>query len=336
MLIYNILESEKEVIFMSLGMNIKKKRLERNMSQQELANALGYRTRSTIAKIESGENDVSQKKLIKFAAALGTTVDALLSGDHADTAVPAAPMPEGVKRNKNVVIILAGGESSGNRQNIPNQFVSVHNKPIVVYCMEAYQLHPAIDDIVVVCSKGWEDMIRAYANRFEISKLRRVVTGGESGVISLKNGVDALVRDSYKPEDIVIIQEATRPMINAETISKLLLAAMQNGSATICHSMDDYVQFDVSCTRPKYLNRSSIIALQSPEAHRMRLLTEVFLRCRQQRHPLTYSCFTMLLHDLGYNIYFIEGGINNIKIASDDDIAFFEALFKFPRGYTEP
>lgn len=308
-------------------MNIKKIRLERNMSQQELADALGYRTRSTIAKIESGENDVSQKKLIKFAAALGTTVDALLSGKPEDTAaLSAAELPPAAKRNKNVVIILAGGESSGNRQNIPNQFVSVNNKPIIVYCMEAYQAHPAIDDILVVCSKGWEDIVRAYANRFEISKLRRVVAGGESGVISLKNGVDALIKDSYKPEDIVIIQEATRPMINAEIISKLLLATVQNGSATICHSMDDYVQFDVSCTRPKYLNRSSIIALQSPEAHRLRLLSEVFQRCRQQRHPLTYSCFTMLLHNLGYNIYFIEGGINNIKIASDDDISFFEAL----------
>ena len=51
---------------MSVGANIRKRRQELRMSQQELADAMGYRTRSTIAKIESGENDVSQKKLQRF------------------------------------------------------------------------------------------------------------------------------------------------------------------------------------------------------------------------------------------------------------------------------
>lgn len=306
------------------------------MSQQELADALGYRTRSTIAKIESGENDVSQKKLIKFAAALGTTVDALISEEISAAPTPALSPSFASKRNKNAVIILAAGESSVNRQNIPNQFVSVHNKPIIVYCMEAYQAHPAVDDMIVVCSKGWEDIIRAYAGRFEITKLKTVVTGGESAVVSLKNGVDALVKAHYRPEDIVIIQEATRPMINVETISKLLLACMETGSATICHSMDDYVQFDISGSRPQYLNRKNIIALQSPEAHRLTLLTEVFHKCRQLRHPLTESCFTMLLNFLKYNIHFVEGGVNNIKIAGDDDIAFFEALRQTHRSERNP
>ena len=314
-------------------MNIKRIRTEKNMSQQALADALGYRTRSTIAKIESGENDVSQKKLIKIAAALGTTIDALISEHPVELSpAPEIRLPAKIKRNKNAVIILAGGESSVNRQNIPNQFVSVHNKPIIVFCMEAYEAHPAIDDIIVVCSKGWENIVHAYAAQFHISKLKGVVSGGESGVTSLKNGMEHLVKAQYKPEDIVIIQEATRPMINTETISKLLLACMEKGSATICHFMDDYVQFDISGNRPKYMDRKSTIALQSPEAHSMKLLTEVFYKCRQLRHPLTESCLTMLLYNLNYDICFIEGGINNIKIASEDDLLFFEALTRTKHG----
>ena len=58
---------------MSVGANIRKRRFELKMSQQELADAMGYKTRSTIAKIESGENDVSQKKLQRLAAVLETT-----------------------------------------------------------------------------------------------------------------------------------------------------------------------------------------------------------------------------------------------------------------------
>ena len=48
---------------MSVGTNIKNRRREIKMTQQELADAMGYKSRSTIAKIESGENDISQKKL---------------------------------------------------------------------------------------------------------------------------------------------------------------------------------------------------------------------------------------------------------------------------------
>ena len=76
---------------MSLGSNIKRRRYELKMSQQELADALGYKTRSTIAKIESGENDVSQKKLMRIASVLETTVETLVSGASLET--PFSPFP---------------------------------------------------------------------------------------------------------------------------------------------------------------------------------------------------------------------------------------------------
>ncbi len=311
---------------MSIGSNIKKRRYELRMSQQELADAMGYRSRSTIAKIESGENDVSHKKIQRFAAVLDTTPEQLVSG-YFPALITAeedgAPHP----KNKNIVIILAGGKSGRNLQNIPNQFINVHGKPILVYCMEAYQAHPSIDDIYVVCLKGWEKIVRAYAERYRITKLKGLIPAGTSGILSLKNGVEQ-IRGRYAPEDLVVIQEATRPMVTAETVSKLLLACEEKGSATICHSMDDYVQFDVSGARPRYLDRNAVIAMQSPEAHRMEILQGVFRRAEEQNHPLTESCCTMLLYNLGFEINFIESNVNNIKIMREADIATFGALVR--------
>lgn len=307
---------------MSVGINIKKRRFELRMSQQELAQAMGYKTRSTIAKIESGENDVSQKKLQRFAAVLDTTVEALISDyGAAPAAVPAAVE----KKEKIAVVILAGGKSGRNRQNIPSQFISVHGKPILVYSMDAYQAHPAVDDIYVVCLKGWEDIVKAYAGKFGISKLRGVIPGGSSGILSLKNALTAIER-RYGPEDVLIIQEATRPMVSVELISSLLQACWENGSATVCHSMDDYVQFDLADGKASYLDRNAVIALQSPEAHRMRLIREVFAKAREQALPLTESCCTMLMHRLGYPINFIRSSINNIKITREEDLAAFGAI----------
>lgn len=309
---------------MSIGTNIKRRRLELRMSQQELADAMGYKTRSTIAKIESGENDVSQKKIQKFAAVLDTTVEALVVGY-----TPSAPMIVSdvtrFKRNKCVAVILAGGRAAHNRQNIPSQFVNVHGKPILVYGMEAYQLHPSIDDVYVVCLKGWENIVKAYADQYGITKLKGLIPAGLSGTSSLKNAWEH-IRRQYAADDVVIVQESTRPLVTPETLSTLLQACEERGSATICHSMKEYVQFDIADGAAKYLDRTATIALQSPEAHRLSLLNEVFEKVTKSQHALVETCCTMLLYHLGYDINFVESHINNIKIAGDEDIAAFGAL----------
>ncbi len=313
---------------MPVGTNIKKRRYELRMSQQELAEAMGYKTRSTIAKIESGENDVSQKKLQRFAEILDTTPEALITGfdlPRVQAAEVLTTIPG--KQYKNVAIILAGGKSGRNRQNIPSQFMDVNGKPILVYSMDAYQAHPAVDDIYVVCLKGWEDIVKAYARQFGITKLKGLVPAGSSGILSLKNAVDH-IREQYHKKDMILIQEATRPMVTTEMISNLLQACIERGSATICHNMNEYVQFDVSGGKPKYVDRNAVIAMQSPEAHRLELIDQVFAVAQRQNHPLTESCCTMLLYNLGYKINFIESSVNNIKITREEDIAAFSALVK--------
>lgn len=73
---------------MTLGDRIRLRREELRMSQEELATRLGYKSRSTIAKIESGENDLTQSKIVAFAEALNTTARWLLDYDDSDTTLP--------------------------------------------------------------------------------------------------------------------------------------------------------------------------------------------------------------------------------------------------------
>ena len=312
---------------MSVGANIKKRSFELNMSQQDLADAMGYKTRSTIAKIESGENDVTHKRLAKFAEVLDTTVEALMGISTPVTLTTSYSTTPTDKRNKAVAIILAGGKSIRNHKNIPNQFIDINGKPVIVYCLEAYQRHPAIDDIYVVCLKGWENIVTAYAEQFGITKLRGLIPAAASGILSVKNGLD-YVKDKYGDEDIIIFQESTRPMVNVEMISKLLQACYENGKANICQSMKDYVQFRYKDGKAEYINREDVVDLQSPEAYRFDVIELVFEKAKKKQHPLTESCCAMLMFNLGYDINFIEGSVNNIKIIRDEDIAVFGALLK--------
>lgn len=84
---------------MTFGERINKIRNEKGMTQDELARAVGYKSRSTIAKIESGERDVSQSMVIKFAKALNTTTAVLMGNDNDDNKAvqPPAPSDDDIK-----------------------------------------------------------------------------------------------------------------------------------------------------------------------------------------------------------------------------------------------
>lgn len=316
---------------MSVSANIRKRRFELKMSQQELATAMGYKSRATIAKIESGENDVNQTKLEKYARVLDTTVEYLISGSeiispHAQFAeVESNNSDHSTFRNKNVVIIMAGGKSSRNQQNIPNQFINVLGKPVIVYCMEVYQYHPSIDDIYVVCLKGWESIVKAYAKQFKITKLKGLIPAGPTGIVSVKYGIDHLL-DKYNKDDIVIIQESTRPMVSAEIISKLLQSTNDLGSANICETMRDYLLFTVSKDKTTTVNRKDTVEVQSPEAFKLEIISSIFEKALQKKHPFNESCCAILLDNLNYPIHFIEGSTTNVKIIRQEDIAVFTSL----------
>ena len=73
----------------------------------------------------------------------------------------------------NIAMIIAGGKGSRMNQDIPKQFLNIHDKPVIVYTMQAFQKHPEIDAILIVCLDGWQEILKAYAHQFNITKLRR-------------------------------------------------------------------------------------------------------------------------------------------------------------------
>ena len=311
---------------MSIGTNIRKRRFELHMTQEELARALGYKTKSTIAKIESGENGVSTAKLPLFARALDTTMEALLLG--AGEYQPSSGVFQHHSPDSKVIaVILAGGKSTRNLQNIPNQFVTVQGKPVLIYSMEAYERHPAVSEIVVVCLKGWEDIVASYAREYGITKLSGIIPGGDTGIRSIRNGVRFLA-DRCRDDDLIVLQESTRPMVTEDIISKLLNACKETGSAVTSEPMDGIVQFFVEETKVRYLNRNLIVEAQSPDAYRFGLLEEAFRLAEERGAGLEESCAYMFLYNLGYDLHFVEGNHNNLKIIRQEDVAIFTALLK--------
>ena len=118
---------------MTLGDRIRSRREELRMSQEELATRLGYKSRSTIAKIESGENDLTQSKIVAFAEALNTTARWLLDYDDSDTTLPPGAHHPQFKKVPMLGYAAAGQPLEDLNQDTP--YYDVDNKYNVDFCI---------------------------------------------------------------------------------------------------------------------------------------------------------------------------------------------------------
>lgn len=319
-----------------LGENIKKKRIESHLTQQQLADLLGLKDRSSITKIEKGLTHLSENKLITLANILNTTVEYLVSGNvssaaniYHGTMVKDLPAFQTNKHKKHVGIILAGGKYRVNKQQIPYQFVTVNDKPIIIYTMETYQKHPLINDIYVVCVDEWQDFLETYANQYNISKLKGIIPAGTSGVMSIKNAVEWIAK-KYRAEDIILLQEATRPLIDPESISNTIRCCSKFGSAVNYTYLEDTTPFllskDKSSVTP--LDAYSLITIQSPEAYTLGALKYAFIEASKDGHVMSETICAVFMHNIGVHITFCEGNHNNLRIVYEEDLQLFRALQK--------
>ena len=126
----------------------------------------------------------------------------------------------------NVAVVFAGG--TGQRMNTrtrPKQFLELHGKPIIIYTLEAFEEHSEIDGIIVVMLESWIGYTQELIRKYNLEKIKKVVPGGSSGQESIYNGLCA-ASEFYKDDDIVLIHDGVRPLIDEETITAMSAAAL--------------------------------------------------------------------------------------------------------------
>lgn len=224
----------------------------------------------------------------------------------------------------NIVLLTAAGIGSRTHQFIPKQFLSVKDKPIILYTMEKFQNHPEIDKIAIVCLKGWEDYVNCYAKQFNITKLKYIVAGGNSGYESIQNGLNAIKKEA-SDDDIVLIHDGNRPGVSNETISDCISVSKEKGSAITCIPTNEVV-YNTEHTTPQILNRDYIIRTQTPHGAQLKYMLEIYDRAKKENIPSIVVAFCSLLSEFKQEINFVKGSEKNFKITYKDDIDLFKGL----------
>ena len=231
----------------------------------------------------------------------------------------------------NIGMLIAGGSGNRMRQDIPKQFITVNERPVIVYTLEAFEKHPEIDAIAVVCIEGWEPVLWAYAKQFNISKLQYVVPGGKNGQDSIRNGVFELERH-FQADDFVLIHDAIRPMVNAEIISDTIRVAREYGNAVaVIPCVEAMLETENGVVSSGTYPRDQLKRTQTPQAFRIGDICDLHRRALKAGITNSVASCTLMI-EMGEQVYFSAGSELNIKLTTVEDIDIFKALLAARRS----
>jgi 2-C-methyl-D-erythritol 4-phosphate cytidylyltransferase len=231
----------------------------------------------------------------------------------------------------NIALLIAGGSGNRMHQDIPKQFLTVNEQPVIIYTLQAFETHPEIDVIAVVCIQGWEQVLWAYAKQFNINKLQYIIPGGKNGQDSIRNGVYELEKH-YSQEDLVLIHDAIRPMVSAEIISDCIRVANQYGNAvTVIPCAEAMIQTEDGVSSSGSYPREKLKRTQTPQAFHIGDICDLHRRALEAGITNSVASCTLMI-EMGEQIYFSSGSEKNIKLTTVEDIDIFKALLAAKRS----
>lgn len=233
----------------------------------------------------------------------------------------------------NIAIIIAGGRGNRMQQEIPKQFINVYDKPILIYTLEGFQKHPQIDAIEVVCIDGWQEVVKAYAKQYGIDKLRWIVTGGDTGQESIRNGVYHL-QEHCAEDDVIIIHDGIRPLVDDAVLTDVIVKCRQYGNAvtSLPYNEQIFVANSDGISTTQYIPRETLRRVSTPQAYLYGKLNRAYQKAFEKQIGIHGSAYTnTMMVELGETLYFAAGSEKNIKLTTKDDLEIFKALLR-PEG----
>lgn len=227
----------------------------------------------------------------------------------------------------NIAVIFAGG--SGQRmhsRDIPKQFLKMHGKPIIIYTLELFEKHPEIDAIVIACKADWIEYLEKLIYKYRIEKVKKIVPGGETGQMSIYNGLVAAQEVSKGEETIVLIHDGVRPLINHKVISDNIESVRTHGSAITTAVVKETILVVNDEERIANVpDRAKSRVAKAPQSFWLKDILDAHNRAQKAGiYDCIDSCTMMKMY--GYSLYLVDGPYENIKITTPDDFYTMRAL----------
>lgn len=226
----------------------------------------------------------------------------------------------------NIALLLSGGTGTRLESDIPKQYIEVHGKPVISYCIECLSSHDRIDAIHIVAEPAWRQKIESWLRMSDPGKkFQGFSCPGLNRQLSILNGLKD-IRKYADDSDCVFIHDAARPILSDRQITDCLDAADGHDGVIPVLPMKDTVYSSTNGkTVTALLDRSEIYAGQAPEVFKLgvyyaancRLLPDRILKINGSTEPAVMA---------GLDVVMIPGDEDNFKITTKADLERFRKI----------
>lgn len=218
---------------------------------------------------------------------------------------------------KKIALIVAGGNGSRMNSEIPKQFLTLKNKPVLYYSIKAFL--DAFDDLEIILvlpedhiAKG-QEIIDGY---FDQSKFK-ITAGGRTRFHSVQKGL-SLITDE---EAIIFVHDGVRSLITPALIKNCYEAALKSGTAIPVVACRDSVRL-LTNNGNKAINRNKVKLVQTPQTFHSKILLPAYAIDYKDQ----FTDEASVVEAYGMKVSLVEGEINNIKITTPEDLLIAEYI----------
>lgn len=229
----------------------------------------------------------------------------------------------------NIGVIFAGGVGSRmNSKEKPKQFLEICNKPIIVHTIEHFEKNDNIDAVAVVCIADWIEYFKELVYKYRLDKVKKIVPGGETGQLSIYNGLVAAKEICGDEDSVVLIHDGVRPLINPELLTKNIEEVRKYGSSITAGIVKEtIVEIDDDWNIKHVPDRAHSRVAKAPQCFILRDILSAHNRALSEgRSDFIDSCTMMKYY--GYSLHMTDGPYENIKITTPDDFYTMRAILQ--------
>ncbi|MGI8566182.1 MAG: 2-C-methyl-D-erythritol 4-phosphate cytidylyltransferase [Pyrinomonadaceae bacterium] len=223
----------------------------------------------------------------------------------------------------NVAIIAAAGRGARMGGEQAKQFRELSGIPTIIHTLRRFERCTTIGEMIVVVPAGEVGDFLALANRYALTKLARVVQGGETRRETVWRGLQSV---RAATAEIVAVHDGVRPFVTPEEIDTTVRAAQLSGAAILAVPAIDTIKEVRAGKVTRTPERASLWHAQTPQCFRYDLLKRAYEQANTENLDATDD--SALVERLGAPVTVIEGDARNIKITRPEDLALAEILLK--------
>ena len=228
----------------------------------------------------------------------------------------------------NIAVILAAGVGQRMRNSgLPKQFLKLMGKPVVIYTLEKFEECDEIDQVIIVCHGSYVEHMQGLLRLYQIKKAVKVVVGGSDRQSSLQRGLDAILEIGGKTEDIIVIHDGVRPLVDLATIHENIRVARQYGCAVTVHPVKETVVITESDETEidGFKKRADTYSMTAPQTFQLGKIVEAYQQVRQLERPdMPLLDAAMVYAQAGGKVHLVKEQGTNIKITTPEDVFFLK------------